>query len=280
MGHMTCMGSAVGLCYTAGKFNAIREMKMDAKGLPAIVTGGGSGLGAGAARALSSAGAKVAVLDINKAVAEEVAAEIGGSAFECDVSDAASGEAAVNAARDAHGPAAICVNCAGIGTPGRIVGREGPMDLDQFSRVINVNLIGTFNIMRLAVADMMTREANDEGERGLVVNTASVAAYEGQIGQAAYSASKGGVVSMTLPAAREFARAGVRVLAIAPGLFATPMLMGLPENVQQSLAATLPFPSRFGTPAEYASLVMHMVSNPVLNGEVIRLDSAIRLAPT
>ena len=279
-GHQSYMGSAAGLCYTVVKFDANREMRMDAKGLPAIVTGGGSGLGAGAARALASAGAKVAVLDINKAAAEEVAAKIGGSAFECDVSDAASGEAAVTAAREAHGPAAICVNCAGIGTPGRIVGREGPMDLDQFSRVINVNLIGTFNIMRLAVADMMTREANDEGERGLVVNTASVAAYEGQIGQAAYSASKGGVVGMTLPAAREFARAGVRVLAIAPGLFATPMLMGLPENVQQSLAANLPFPSRFGRPAEYASLVMHMVSNPVLNGEVIRLDSAIRLAPT
>ncbi|MEE3093964.1 MAG: SDR family NAD(P)-dependent oxidoreductase [Pseudomonadota bacterium] len=253
---------------------------MDAQGLPAIVTGGGSGLGAGAARALATAGAKVAVLDINKAAADAVAAEVGGVAFECDVSDAASGKAAVDAARDAHGPAAICVNCAGIGTPGRIVGRDGPMDLEQFARVININLIGTFNIMRLAAADMMMREPNEDGERGLVVNTASVAAYEGQVGQAAYSASKGGVVGMTLPAAREFARNGIRVLAIAPGLFATPMLMGLPENVQESLAQTLPFPSRFGTPDEYASLVMHMVSNPVLNGEVIRLDSAIRLAPT
>jgi NAD(P)-dependent dehydrogenase (short-subunit alcohol dehydrogenase family) len=253
---------------------------MDAKGLPAIVTGGGSGLGAGAARALAEAGAKVAVLDINEAAASAVAQEIGGTAVACDVADAASGEAAVAAARDAHGPAAICVNCAGIGTPGRIVGRDGPMSLEQFARVININLIGTFNIMRLAAADMMTREPNAGGERGVVINTASVAAYEGQVGQAAYSASKGGVVGMTLPAAREFARAGIRVLAIAPGLFATPMLMGLPENVQHSLAATLPFPSRFGTPAEYASLVMHMVSNPVLNGEVVRLDSAIRLAPT
>lgn len=253
---------------------------MDAKGLPAIVTGGGSGLGAGAARALAEAGAKVAVLDINEAAASAVAQEIGGTAVACDVADAASGEAAVAAARDAHGPAAICVNCAGIGTPGRIVGRDGPMSLEQFARVININLIGTFNIMRLAAADMMTREPNAGGERGVVINTASVAAYEGQVGQAAYSASKGGVVGMTLPAAREFARAGIRVLAIAPGLFATPMLMGLPVNVQHSLAATLPFPSRFGTPAEYASLVMHMVSNPVLNGEVVRLDSAIRLAPT
>ena len=253
---------------------------MDAKGLPAIVTGGGSGLGAGAARALAEAGAKVAVLDINKAAADEVAAEIGGIAVECDVSNAGAGEAAIAAAREANGPAAICINCAGIGTPGRIVGRDGPMHLDQFARVININLIGTFNIMRLAAADMMTREANGGGERGIVVNTASVAAYEGQIGQAAYSASKGGVVGMTLPAAREFARNGIRVLAIAPGLFATPMLMGLPENVQESLASTLPFPSRFGTPAEYASLVMHMVSNPIINGEVVRLDSAIRLAPT
>ena len=253
---------------------------MDAKGLPAIVTGGGSGLGAGAARALAEAGAKVAVLDINEAAASAVAQEIGGTAVACGVADAASGEAAVAAARDAHGPAAICVNCAGIGTPGRIVGRDGPMSLEQFARVVNINLIGTFNIMRLAAADMMTREPNAGGERGVVINTASVAAYEGQVGQAAYSASKGGVVGMTLPAAREFARAGIRVLAIAPGLFATPMLMGLPENVQHSLAATLPFPSRFGTPAEYASLVMHMVSNSVLNGEVVRLDSAIRLAPT
>jgi NAD(P)-dependent dehydrogenase (short-subunit alcohol dehydrogenase family) len=252
---------------------------MDAQGLPAIVTGGGSGLGAGTARALAEAGAKVAVLDINKAAADEIAAEIGGVAVQCDVSNAAEGEAAIAAAREVHGPVAICINCAGIGTSGRIVGRDGPMNLDQFARVININLIGTFNIMRLAAADMMTREANGGGERGIVVNTASVAAYEGQIGQAAYSASKGGVVGMTLPAAREFARNGIRVLAIAPGLFATPMLMSLPENVQESLASTLPFPSRFGTPAEYASLVMHMVSNPIMNGEVVRLDSAIRLAP-
>jgi NAD(P)-dependent dehydrogenase (short-subunit alcohol dehydrogenase family) len=253
---------------------------MDAQGLPAIVTGGGSGLGAGTARALAEAGAKVAVLDINKAAADEIAAEIGGVAVQCDVSNAAEGEAAIAAAREVHGPVAICINCAGIGTSGRIVGRDGPMNLDQFARVININLIGTFNIMRLAAADMMTREANIGGERGIVVNTASVAAYEGQIGQAAYSASKGGVVGMTLPAAREFARNGIRVLTIAPGLFATPMLLSLPENVQESLASTLPFPSRFGTPAEYASLVMHMVANPIMNGEVVRLDSAIRLAPT
>ena len=194
---------------------------MNAQGLPAIVTGGGSGLGAGAARALAKAGAKVAVLDVNKSAADVVAQDIGGVAFECDVADAASGKAAVDAARNLNGPVAICINCAGIGTPGRIVGRSGPMNLEQFARVININLIGTFNIMRLAAADMMTREPNTDGERGLVVNTASVAAYEGQVGQAAYSASKGGVVGLTLPAAREFARNGVRVLAIAPGLFAT-----------------------------------------------------------
>ena len=253
---------------------------MDAKGLPAIVTGAGSGLGAATARALAAAGAKVAVLDLNRAGAEEVAGEIGGLAVVCDVADAASGHAAVAAAREAHGPAAICVNCAGIGTPGRIVGRDGPMALEQFARVINVNLIGTFNIMRLAAADMATRAPNAGGERGLIVTPASVAAYEGQIGQAAYSASKGGVVGMTLPAARELARHGIRVLAIAPGLFATPMLMGLPEGVRQSLAAGLPFPSRFGDPSEYAALVMHMVENPILNGETIRLDSALRLAPS
>lgn len=252
---------------------------MDVKGTPAIVTGGASGLGAGTARALAAAGARVAVFDMNIEGAQQIADEIGGLAVQCDVSDEASAEAAVAAARDAHGAAGICVNCAGIATGQRIVGRDGPMALEDFARVIRVNLIGTFNVLRLAAADMASREANADGERGVIVNTASVAAYEGQIGQAAYSASKGGIVGLTLPAAREFARTGVRVLAIAPGLFATPMLLGMPQAVQDSLAATLPFPSRFGTPAEYASLVLHMIDNPILNGEVVRLDSAIRLAP-
>ncbi len=252
---------------------------MDVTGTSAIVTGGASGLGAGTARALAAAGAKVAIFDMNMDAANQVAVEIGGVAIECDVSDAASAEAAVAAAREAHGAAAICVNCAGIATGQRIVGRDGPIDLEDYAKVIRVNLIGTFNVLRLAAADMTGREPNADGERGIIVNTASVAAYEGQIGQAAYSSSKGGIVALTLPAAREFARSGIRVLAIAPGLFATPMLRGLPQEMQDNLAATLPFPSRFGTPEEYAKLVLHMVDNPILNGEVVRLDSGIRLAP-
>lgn len=252
---------------------------MDVKGTSAIVTGGASGLGAGTARGLAAAGSKVAIFDMNMDAARQVASDIGGVAIECDVSDAGSAEAAVAAARDAHGAAAICVNCAGIATGQRIVGRDGPIDLEDYAKVIRVNLIGTFNILRLAASDMMTREPNADGERGVIINTASVAGYEGQIGQAAYSSSKGGIIGLTLPAAREFARSGIRVLAIAPGLFATPMLMGLPQDIQDNLAATLPFPSRFGTPDEYAKLVLHMVDNAVLNGEVVRLDSAIRLAP-
>ncbi|MEX2616351.1 MAG: SDR family NAD(P)-dependent oxidoreductase [Alphaproteobacteria bacterium] len=253
---------------------------MDVSGVPAIVTGGASGLGAGTARALAAAGAPVAILDLNMAAARQVADEIGGVAIECDVSSAASAESAIAAARDAQGLAGICVNCAGVGTPHRIVGRDGPLALDAYAKVVQVNLIGTFNILRLAAADMMKREpAGSDGERGIIVNTASVAAYDGQIGQAVYSSSKGGIVGLTLPAAREFARSAIRVLAIAPGLFETPMLLGLSQEVQGSLAASLPFPSRFGTPAEFAKLVLHMIDNPILNGEVVRLDSAIRLAP-
>ena len=252
---------------------------MDVKDVPALVTGGASGLGEGTARALAAAGAKVALLDMNLAAAEKVAGEIGGLAVECDVSDADSGAAAVAAASNAHGPAGICVNCAGIGIAGRIVGRDGPLPLDDYRKVIEVNLIGTFNILRLAAADMAAREPNEEGERGVIVNTASVAAFEGQIGQAAYASSKGGVAALTLPAAREFARIGVRVNTIAPGLFDTPMLMGLPDNVRDSLAASLPFPSRFGRPSEYAALALHMIANPVLNGEVVRLDSGLRMQP-
>ncbi len=252
---------------------------MDVTGTSAIVTGGASGLGAGTARALAAAGSKVAIFDMNMDAARQVASDIGGVAVECDVSDAGSAEAAVAAARDAHGAAAICVNCAGIATGQRIVGRDGPVDLEDYAKVIRVNLIGTFNVLRLAAADMASLEPNADGERGIIINTASVAAYEGQIGQAAYASSKGGIVGLTLPAAREFARSGIRVLAIAPGLFATPMLLGMPQDMQDNLAATLPFPSRFGTPAEYAKLVLHMVDNPIMNGEVVRLDSAIRLAP-
>lgn len=252
---------------------------MDIKGLPAIVTGGASGLGEGTARALAEAGAKVTVIDLNQEALDKVAADIGGLAISADVTDAAQMEAAVAKAREAHGPCAVAVSCAGIAPAAKIVGKEGPMPLDAFSKVIQVNLIGTFNLMRLAAADMQTREANADGERGVIVNTASVAAFEGQIGQAAYAASKGGVAALTLPAAREFAKTGVRVNTIAPGLFGTPMLLGMPQNVQDSLTATLPFPQRFGTPAEYAKLVLHMVDNAILNGETVRLDSALRMAP-
>ncbi|HSE78448.1 MAG TPA: SDR family NAD(P)-dependent oxidoreductase [Alphaproteobacteria bacterium] len=252
---------------------------MQVKGHAAIVTGGGSGLGAATARALAAAGAKVAVLDVNMDGANRVAKDIGGIAIKCDVGDAASAEAAVAEARAKHGVARILVNCAGIATAGRIVGKEGPMPLGDFARVINVNLIGTFNLMRLCAADMQTLGPLADGERGVIVSTASVAAYEGQIGQAAYSASKGGVVALTLPAAREFARFGIRVLAIAPGLFGTPMLLGMPQAVQDSLAASVPYPTRFGTPEEYGKLVMHMIDNVMLNGEVVRLDGAIRLQP-
>jgi NAD(P)-dependent dehydrogenase (short-subunit alcohol dehydrogenase family) len=246
---------------------------------PALVTGGASGLGAETARHLAQAGAKVALLDLNLALAQQVANEIGGLAIQCNVAEAASAEVAVAQARAAHGAARVLVNCAGIGVAQRIVGRQGAMALDDFARVINVNLIGSFNLLRLAAADMINLAPLDDGERGVIISTASVAAYEGQIGQAAYAASKGGIVSLILPAAREFAQFGVRVNAIAPGLFLTPLLLGLPKEAQESLAASIPFPKRLGQPAEYANLVLHIIDNVMLNGEVIRLDGALRMAP-
>jgi NAD(P)-dependent dehydrogenase (short-subunit alcohol dehydrogenase family) len=252
---------------------------MEIEGRAAVVTGGASGLGLATAKMLAGAGAKVALLDIDGARAAEAAGQIGGLGLECDVADAAAAEQALTRARDAHGPAAILVNCAGIAAARRIVGRDGPMPLAEFEQVIRVNLIGTFNLMRLAAADMMALEPDAEGERGVIVSTASVAAFEGQIGQSAYAASKGGVAALTLPAAREFARHGIRVLTIAPGIFETPMLRGLPEAAQASLAAAVPFPKRLGRPEEYALLVRHILDNPMLNGETIRLDGAIRLAP-
>ena len=252
---------------------------MDIKNQPAIVTGGASGLGAATARALAAAGARVAVADINEKAAADMANEIGGVAVACDVSDSASAEAAIKKASDAHGPARVLVNCAGIGPAKRIVGRDGPMPLADYERVIRVNLIGTFNMMRLAAAAMQAAAPLADGERGVIVSTASVAAFEGQIGQAAYSSSKGGVAALTLPAAREFAQFGIRVLAIAPGIFGTPMLKALPQESQDSLGASVPFPKRLGDPAEFAALVMHIVSNGYLNGEVIRLDGALRMAP-
>ena len=252
---------------------------MQLTGISAIVTGGASGLGAATARALAAKGAKVAVCDLNTKLAESVAAEIKGTAVTCDVADSASAEAAVAAAEKAHGPVRVLVNCAGIGVAKRVIGRDGPMPLADFDRVIRINLIGSFNMLRLATAPMSKLEPLANGERGVVINTASVAAYDGQIGQAAYSASKGGIVGMTLPIARELAQFGIRVLTIAPGLFLTPLLGGLPQEAQDSLAAAIPFPHRLGQPDEFAALALHMVENTYLNGEVVRLDASLRMAP-
>jgi NAD(P)-dependent dehydrogenase (short-subunit alcohol dehydrogenase family) len=252
---------------------------MDIKGHAAIVTGGGSGLGAATAEALAKAGAKVALLDVNMDAANAHAGKIGGIAIKCDVSDAASAEAAIKEANARNGVARILINCAGIGKAGRIVGREGPMPLGNYEQVIKINLIGSFNTLRLFAAECSKTEALEEGERGVAINTASVAAYDGQIGQAAYSASKGGIVGMTLPIARELAQFGIRVLTIAPGLFLTPLLAGLPQEAQDSLAAAIPFPRRLGQADEFASLAAHMIDNPYLNGEVVRLDAALRMAP-
>jgi NAD(P)-dependent dehydrogenase (short-subunit alcohol dehydrogenase family) len=252
---------------------------MDIKGHAAIVTGGASGLGAATARMLAAAGAKVALLDVNQKAAAEVAIDINGIAMACDVTDSVATERALAKAAADHGVARILINCAGVGPAKRIVGRDGPMPLAEFERVIAINLIGTFNAMRLAAAAMQPLGTLEDGERGVIVCTASVAAYEGQIGQAAYAASKGGVVGLVLPAAREFAQFGIRVNAIAPGIFSTPMLHALPDAAQQSLAAAVPFPKLLGQPAQFAALVRHIIENRYLNGETIRLDGALRMAP-
>jgi NAD(P)-dependent dehydrogenase (short-subunit alcohol dehydrogenase family) len=252
---------------------------MDIQGSAAIVTGGASGLGAATAELLAQDGAKVALLDVNIDGAREVAARIGGLAVRCDVTDEKGAADAIAEARARNGVARILINCAGIGPAKRIVGRDGPMPLADFSKVIAINLIGTFNMMRLAAAAMQGIEPQASGERGVIVSTASVAAFEGQIGQAAYSASKGGVAALTMPAAREFAQFGIRVLAIAPGIFATPMLKALPQAAQDSLGQQVPFPRRLGEPGEYAALVLHCIQNAYLNGEVIRIDGSLRMAP-
>jgi NAD(P)-dependent dehydrogenase (short-subunit alcohol dehydrogenase family) len=252
---------------------------MDISGHAAIVTGGASGLGAATARMLAQAGAKVAVFDVNDKAAAELAGDINGIAVHCDVTDGAATEKALAKAAAEHGAPRIVVNCAGIGPAKRIVGRDGPMPLADFARVININLIGTFNVMRLAAAAMQGLEPLQGGERGIIVCTASVAAFEGQIGQAAYAASKGGVVSLILPAAREFAQFGIRVNGVAPGIFTTPMLHSLPEAAQHSLAASVPFPKLLGQPPQFAALVRHMIENSYLNGEVVRLDGALRMGP-
>ncbi len=231
------------------------------------------------ARHLAKAGAKVAVLDLNREAAEAVAKEIGGLGLECDIASAASGEAAVAAATKAHGAARILVNVAGILIPGRILGKDGPLPLEKFAKVIEVNLIGTFNMMRLAAAEMAKLPALTDGERGVIISTSSVAAYEGQIGQAAYAASKAGIVGLTLPAARDLARSGIRVNAIAPGLIATPMMLNLPPDVQKALGDSVPFPARLGHAHEVSRLVLHIIENGLINGEVIRLDGALRMGP-
>jgi NAD(P)-dependent dehydrogenase (short-subunit alcohol dehydrogenase family) len=252
---------------------------MHPSGYAALVTGGGSGLGRATAAKLAALGAKVAILDINVEAAAEAATKIGGIAIACDVADAEQTAAAIAAARDRFGPARILINCAGIAPARRVVGRDGPMPLEDFARVINVNLIGTFNAIRLAAHAMSTLDPLEDGERGVIVSTASVAAYDGQIGQAAYAASKGGVVSMMLPIARELSQFGIRLCAIAPGIFNTPMVSGMPEEVQQSLAASIPFPKALGRPEQYADLALHIIENRYINGEVIRLDGGVRLAP-
>ncbi|MCB0219749.1 MAG: SDR family NAD(P)-dependent oxidoreductase, partial [Chrysiogenetes bacterium] len=227
--------------------------------------------------ALAAAGAKVAIFDMAVAKARPVADEIGGIAVQCDVSSGESAEKAVAEAREAHGPCGIAVNCAGIGMAMKTLNKENPHALNIFEKVISVNLIGTFNILRLAAADMATREPNDEGERGVIINTASIAAFDGQMGQAAYAASKAGVAGMTLPVARDLSRYGIRVMTIAPGTFDTPMLALLPEKARQNLAAQVPFPSRLGQPSDYAQLALAIIDNPMLNGETIRIDGALRM---
>ena len=251
---------------------------MDIKGKVFIVTGGASGLGEGTARMLAREGATVVVADVQADKGEALAREIGGAFVKCDVTQEADGQAAV-AKAVSLGKLMGLVNCAGIAIGVKTVGKDGAHPLAQFAKVVNINLVGSFNMIRLAAEAMCKNAPEPTGERGVLISTASVAAYDGQIGQAAYSASKGGIVGMTLPIARDLARNGIRNMTIAPGIFGTPMLFGMPQEVQDALAANVPFPSRLGTPADYAKLVQQIVTNEMLNGEVIRLDGAIRLAP-
>ncbi|QDC37854.1 SDR family NAD(P)-dependent oxidoreductase [Sphingobium fuliginis] len=252
---------------------------MNIDGVAAIVTGGASGLGAGTALRLARLGARVTIFDLNSKLGSAQAAELGGHFLAVDVTDEVAVHAAIAEAEARHGVARILVNCAGIATPRKVIDRDGsPMPLADFSRIVTINLIGSFNVLSAFAARLHTAEPVGE-ERGVIVNTASVAAYDGQIGQAGYAASKSGIVGMTLPIARELARYGIRVMAIAPGIFWTPLLAGLPQEAQDSLGKQVPFPSRLGQPGEYAQLVESIITNPMLNGEVIRLDGAIRMAP-
>jgi NAD(P)-dependent dehydrogenase (short-subunit alcohol dehydrogenase family) len=253
---------------------------MNIQGQSAIVTGGGSGLGEAVARELARQGAKVAVLDVNAAGAQRVASEVGGIASACDVCDSTQVTAALDAATAAHGAPRIVMNIAGIGTAKRVIGKDGsPAPLEDFERVVRINLIGTYNVIRLAAARIAQLPPLDDNERGVMLCTASVAAFDGQVGQEAYSASKGGLVGMTLPLARDLAQWGIRVVTVAPGLFHTPLMATLPDEVQKSLAASIPFPRRLGKPEEFAALAAHIVTNTHLNGETIRLDGALRMAP-
>jgi len=254
---------------------------MDIRGHVALITGGASGLGEACARSLVSEGGKVLLADVNQAKGEALAKELGSAArfAKCNVTDSAEMQAAVDATASAFGALHFVICCAGLGPPKRVLGRDGPMPLESFAHIIQVNLIGTFNTIRLASAAMARNAPNAEGERGVVVTTSSVAAYEGQIGQAAYTASKAGIAGMTLPIAREFALHGIRVMSIAPGIFDTPLLASLPEDAKQSLGKQVPFPPRLGRPDEFASLVRQILVSPMLNGSVIRLDGAIRMAP-
>lgn len=252
---------------------------MEIQGKTFLLSGGGSGLGAATAKLLSAHGANVVVADIRRETGEATANEIGAKFIECNVSDEESVKAAVAFAVTTFGALHGAINCAGIGIAEKTVGKDGAHALASFTRVINVNLIGTFNVIRLAAAQMASQEAQPSGERGVIINTASIAAFDGQIGQAAYAASKGGIVGMTLPIARDLSKLGIRVVTIAPGLFDTPLLAGLPEPVKQVLGSSVPFPSRLGQPSEYAALAKHIVENEMLNGEVIRLDGALRMPP-
>ena len=252
---------------------------MELSGMAAVVTGGASGLGAATARALADGGAKLAIFDLNRDLGAGVAAELSGVFCATDVVDEASVVAAFEQANAANGPVRVLVNCAGTGIAVKTTSKGRPHPLDQFDRIIRINLIGTFNCIRLAATEMAGQEPLADGERGVILNTASIAGFDGQVGQAAYAASKGGIVGMTLPIARDLAADGIRVNTIAPGLFDTPLLHGLPDDVKAALGASVPFPSRFGTPEEYASLARHICENVMLNGETIRLDGAIRMQP-
>lgn len=255
---------------------------MEISGGTFLISGGGSGLGAATARGLVAAGGRVVLADVRAEAGEQVAAELGEASarfVQTDVTDEAAVQRAIDLALAQFGGLDGAINCAGVAPAERVLGKAGPHRLESFARTISINLVGTFNLARLAAAAMQNNTPNVEGERGVIVNTASVAAYDGQIGQAAYAASKGGVAAMTLPLARELARFGIRVMAIAPGIFDTPMLAAMPEEVRRSLGAQVPFPARLGRPAEYAALVRHIIENPMLNGEVIRLDGAVRMGP-